>query len=58
MVLTEDEFDTETLASAAESILTDGNLASQMATAALSLGVPDAADQLADLVEAIAAEGT
>ncbi|MFK7943886.1 MAG: glycosyltransferase [Paracoccaceae bacterium] len=56
VVLTEDEFDAQTLASAAESILTDGNLAAQMATAALSLGVPDAADQLADLVESVAAE--
>ena len=58
VVLSEDEFDEDTLASAAESILMDAGLASNMATAALSLGMPDAADQLADLVESIAAEGT
>ncbi|MEM1298799.1 MAG: UDP-N-acetylglucosamine--N-acetylmuramyl-(pentapeptide) pyrophosphoryl-undecaprenol N-acetylglucosamine transferase [Pseudomonadota bacterium] len=56
VVLAEDEFDSETLRSSAESILTDDDLAKQMAEAALALGIPDAADQLADLVEAIAAK--
>lgn len=56
VVLTEDEFTRETLASAVESILMDDELAIQMSDAALSLGVPDAADKLADLVEVIAGE--
>ena len=54
VVLTEDEFDDTTLAVAVEGILTDPDLAARMAEAALSLGMPDAADKLADLVERVA----
>ena len=54
IMLKESEFSVESLSSTVASIMADDDLASQMAEAALSLGYPDAADRLADLVEEIA----
>ena len=54
IMLTEDEFSPETLCNAMGSILTDPGLATDMAEAALSQGIPDAAERLADLVEELA----
>ena len=55
VMLTEAELSVESLASVVESILADPALASDMAEAALSVGNPDAAQRLADLVEELAA---
>jgi UDP-N-acetylglucosamine--N-acetylmuramyl-(pentapeptide) pyrophosphoryl-undecaprenol N-acetylglucosamine transferase len=55
IMLTEAEFSVETLSDAMTSILNDPELASDMAEAALSQGIPDAAERLADLVEELAA---
>ena len=55
VMLREAELDAASLASAVTSILTDPGLAGDMAEAALSCGMPDAADRLADVVEALAA---
>ncbi|MEM7742552.1 MAG: UDP-N-acetylglucosamine--N-acetylmuramyl-(pentapeptide) pyrophosphoryl-undecaprenol N-acetylglucosamine transferase [Pseudomonadota bacterium] len=54
IMLREDEFDADTLGSTVESILSEPDLAIRMAEAALSLGMPDAAERLADLVEEVA----
>lgn len=56
VVLEEQDFTPEALAAGVENILSDSALAAHMALAALSLGMPDAADKLADLVESIAAD--
>jgi len=53
-ILTEDAFDPPALAAAVERILSDPDLAVRMAEAALSLGMPDAAERLGDLVERVA----
>ena len=53
-MLKEAEFTPESLAASIEAILSDDDLAAQMAEAALSQGYPDAADRLADLVVEIA----
>ena len=55
IMLREAEFSPETLADTMISILNDAALASDMAEAALSHGIPDAAQRLADLVEELAA---
>lgn len=55
IMLNEDEFTPETLGDAMGAILGDPQLASDMAEAALSQGIPDAAQRLADLVEELAA---
>ena len=55
IMLRESEFSPETLSNAMGAILGDAELASDMAEAALSQGIPDAAQRLADLVEDLAA---
>ncbi|NKX43856.1 undecaprenyldiphospho-muramoylpentapeptide beta-N-acetylglucosaminyltransferase [Roseicyclus persicicus] len=57
LVLPESRLSPETLAGAIQSILTDPATADRMAQAALSAGVPDAADRLAALVEELARKG-
>lgn len=54
IMLKEREFTPESLSSTVAAILSEPDLASQMAEAALSQGHPDAADRLGDLVEKIA----
>ncbi|MEM0990663.1 MAG: UDP-N-acetylglucosamine--N-acetylmuramyl-(pentapeptide) pyrophosphoryl-undecaprenol N-acetylglucosamine transferase [Pseudomonadota bacterium] len=55
IMLREDEFDPDTLASVVQDVLTTPDLAERMAMSALSLGIPDAAEKLADLVARVAA---
>jgi UDP-N-acetylglucosamine--N-acetylmuramyl-(pentapeptide) pyrophosphoryl-undecaprenol N-acetylglucosamine transferase len=54
ILLHEHEFTSESLSEAVLAIMQDPDLASEMAEASLSRGMPDAADKLADLVEKLA----
>ncbi len=57
IVLRETEFTPDSLRDAMNMILADADLATGMAEAALSQGIPDAAERLADLVEELAGTG-
>ena len=58
VVIPEDRFTPETLAREIETILTDSDKAAQMSAAALACGKPEAAQELADLVEKLAQKDT
>ena len=55
--ITESRLSPEVLAQAIDTILTEPAAADEMAQAALSVGVPDAASRLAGLVEELARKG-
>jgi UDP-N-acetylglucosamine--N-acetylmuramyl-(pentapeptide) pyrophosphoryl-undecaprenol N-acetylglucosamine transferase len=58
VVIPEDRFTPETLAHEIETILTDSDKAAHMSAAALACGKPEAAQELADLVEKLAHKDT
>lgn len=58
ILIPESKLDVDTLAAHIDSVLTTPGAAAQMSENALALGIPDAADRLADIIETLAEKRT